>query len=140
MTVGTRVHLALLGSIAGIAACSAYSSVTTVQIVSKVAGDSQTAVAGTILPIRPAVQVTDSGGGPISGVTVVFSVTTGGGSIGGSSVVTGADGIATSGDWKLGKTPGPNGVTAAVSNATVHFAATGLPPDTTAGLASSKIH
>ena len=111
---------------AALLACSSYTNVATVQIISKVAGDSQTAVVGTVLPVRPAVRVTDSLGATISGVTVQFAITSGGGSIGGSTAMTGADGIATSGDWKLGATPGPNDVTAAVSNANVHFAAVGI--------------
>lgn len=127
-----------LGAAAILYGCSMYSNVSTTQLISKVAGDSQTAVAGTVLPVHLAVQMTDSLGATISGVTVVFSVTSGGGSITGGTVVTGADGVATAGDWKLGVTPGPNDANATVSNASVHFAATGTAPDTTAHLSDPR--
>jgi hypothetical protein len=126
-----------LGAAAILYGCSTYTNVSTTQIISKVAGDSQTAIVGTVLPVHLAVQMTDSLGAMVSGVTVQFAVTRGGGSIAGGTAVTGADGIATSGDWKLGVTPGPNDVTASVSNANVHFSAVGV-PDTLPGLASRK--
>jgi hypothetical protein len=139
MALGTRLLVAGIGSAAILYGCSTYTNATSVQIISKIAGDSQTATAGTVLPVRPAVQVTDSLGAVVSGVSVSFAVTGGGGSIAGANVVTGADGIATAGDWKLGVTPGTNDVTATVSNATVHFVATGLAVDTsTAHLATRK--
>ena len=112
------------------------------QIISKISGDSQVAIAGTVLPIRPAVQVTDSLGVPITGVSVAFAVTSGGGSIGGlaghAAVLTSADGIAIAGDWTLGVTPGTNDMTASVSNASVHFVATGI-ADTLPHPASPRI-
>jgi hypothetical protein len=128
---------ATLGAGAALYGCSTYTNVSTTQIITKIAGDSQTAFAGTVLPVRPAVQITDSLGARVSGVTVVFAVTSGGGSIAGGTVTTGTDGIATSGDWKLGATPGSNDVTATVSNANVHFLATGI-LDTLPGAAARK--
>ncbi|MGH7524629.1 MAG: hypothetical protein ACREK8_10005 [Gemmatimonadales bacterium] len=124
-----------IGIAAGIFGCSTYTNVTSVQIISKIAGDSQVAIAGTVLPVRPGVQVTDSLGVPVTGVSVDFSVTSGGGTIGGATgqatAVTGADGIAIAGDWKIGSVPGTNDLTAAVSNASVHFVATGIVETTT---------
>jgi outer membrane lipoprotein SlyB len=137
MALRSPVLAAALGTAAILYGCSTYSNVSTTQIISKVAGDSQTAVAGTVLPIRPAVQVTDSIGATVAGVTVQFAVTRGGGSILGATAITGANGIATSGDWKLGGTPGPNDVTASVSNANVHFTAVGI-ADTLPGASSQK--
>ena len=60
-----------LGTGAVLYGCSTYTSVSTTQIITKVAGDSQTAFAGTVLPVHPAVQITDSLGATVSGVTVV---------------------------------------------------------------------
>ena len=50
----------------------------------------------------------DSSGNPVSGLTVTFTVTSGGGSITGGTDVTGDDGIAEVGSWTLGSTPGAN--------------------------------
>lgn len=77
------------------------------------AGDTQTAPAGTMLPIAPAAQVTDQGGHPVAGVTVTFSVTAGGGSVAGATQVTNANGIATVGSWTLGPAAGVNELQAA---------------------------
>jgi hypothetical protein len=73
----------------------------------------------------PGVIVRDQNGNPMSGVTVSFAVTAGGGAIQPSSVATGGDGIARASTWTLGPTPGANSVTAAVSGLTpVTFNAT----------------
>lgn len=61
----------------------------------------------------PSVLVTGAGGGPAAGVPVTFAVTAGGGSVQYPVVVTGADGIASSGAWQIG-TPGANTLTATV--------------------------
>jgi adhesin/invasin len=66
------------------------------------AGDAQSANAGQPVPIAPSVKVTDADGFGVSGVSVTFSVRSGGGSITGASVVTNAQGIATIGSWTLG--------------------------------------
>jgi concanavalin A-like lectin/glucanase superfamily protein/Big-like domain-containing protein len=94
-------------------------------------GDAQTQPAGTTLPIAPAVQLTDLGGHPVTGVQVVFNVTAGGGSIAGASQVTDVNGIATVGSWTLDPTPGVNELKASfntgVSRGSTIFVATGLP-------------
>lgn len=66
------------------------------------AGDGQNATAGVPVPINPSVLVTDALGRGVPGVTVTFSVRSGGGSITGPSQVTNASGIATLGSWTLG--------------------------------------
>ena len=76
--------------------------------IAPVEGDGQSAVAGSPVAIRPAVQVTDSAGDPAPGVTVTFVVTAGGGSLQGSTQTTGSDGIARVGRWTLGGAPGTN--------------------------------
>ena len=66
------------------------------------AGDGQSANAGQAVPIPPSVKVTDVDGIGVSGVSVTFSIRSGGGSVTGASVVTDAQGIATVGSWILG--------------------------------------
>jgi alpha-tubulin suppressor-like RCC1 family protein len=76
------------------------------------AGGDQTATIGTTVAIPPAVRVTDLGGNPVQGITVTFAVTLGGGSVTAPSPVTGPDGIAAVGAWRLGPIKGPNALTA----------------------------
>src|SRR5688500_4635023 len=66
------------------------------------AGQDQSAFAGTQVPIRPAVTVVDANGVGAAGVTVVFSIRSGSGSITGASALTNGSGVATLGSWTLG--------------------------------------
>ncbi len=96
------------------------------------AGDQQTATVGTAVPIAPAVVVKDADDNPLPGVPVTFSVTAGGGSVSGGSVTTGSDGVATVGQWTLGKIAGTNTVKAevtgsALSGSPVVFTASAVP-------------
>jgi hypothetical protein len=77
--------------------------------------NSQTAVAGSLVPIPPSVKITDAHNNPVSGITVTFSIGSGGGSITGASPVTDAAGVATIGSWTLGPNPGPNTLVATVT-------------------------
>lgn len=72
------------------------------------AGADQQGEPGLALPVRPAVAVRSSSGAPVPGVNVSFAVDSGGGSIEGGTVTTGADGIATAGAWSLGPATGRN--------------------------------
>ncbi|MGE0443028.1 MAG: leishmanolysin-related zinc metalloendopeptidase [Gemmatimonadales bacterium] len=92
------------------------------------AGGSQSANAGTALPIAPAVIALDDDNQPIAGVSVIFQVTSGGGRLLGNGLATtGADGVARSNSWVLGTTAGPNEMTATVSGLpVVSFQATGV--------------
>jgi hypothetical protein len=95
-------------------------------------GDGQTAEAGRPVPIRPAVRVTDSAGGPVPGIVVTFAVTGGGGSVQGASQTTGADGVARVGRWTLGGEPGSNTLEArsgSLQGSPVVFHAEGTAPD-----------
>ena len=65
-------------------------------------GANQAAVQGSAVPIDPAVRVTDISGLGVSGVVVTFIVTSGGGSVTGSSVLTDVTGAAAVGSWVLG--------------------------------------
>jgi hypothetical protein len=67
----------------------------------KVAGDGQTALEGTVLPIAPSVRVDDAYGNPVAGVNVVFQIASGGGSLTGATQTTGTSGIATVGSWTI---------------------------------------
>lgn len=66
------------------------------------AGDNQTAPAGTSVAVNPSVIVRDQKGAAMSGVSVSFSVDSGGGRVASNTATTGADGIASSGRWTLG--------------------------------------
>ncbi|HEU4641456.1 MAG TPA: filamin/ABP280 repeat domain-containing protein [Gemmatimonadaceae bacterium] len=73
-----------------------------------VAGNNQTAPAGTAVPIPPSLRLTDAFGNPVAGWPVLFSVVTGGGSVTGAQTTTDANGVATVGSWTLGPIPGKN--------------------------------
>ncbi|HEX3805677.1 MAG TPA: Ig-like domain-containing protein [Gaiellaceae bacterium] len=101
------------------------------------AGDSQSATVNTAVATNPSVLVTDAYGNPVAGVAVTFAVATGGGSATGTSRVTGSNGVATVGSWKLGTTAGVNSLNASASGlSTVTFHATGT-PDSAASISAS---
>lgn len=79
------------------------------------AGANQIAPAGTILPIRPAVRAVDGFGRALAGVSITFSVYSGGGSITGAVQTTGSTGIATIGSWRLGSLVGSQKLRATVT-------------------------
>ena len=81
-----------------------------------VAGDNQSAVAGTTLPTRPVAQVRDQAGHGVPNVSVVFTVFEGEGSIeSGAVVTTDASGNATAPAWTLGKLAAPQSLRASVA-------------------------
>ncbi|HKV71806.1 MAG TPA: leishmanolysin-related zinc metalloendopeptidase [Gemmatimonadales bacterium] len=89
-------------------------------------GDGQTGLDTFPVNFPPSVMVKDAGGLPVSGVSVSFAVTSGGGSVTGGSTTTNAQGIATVGSWKI--QDGVNTLRAtsgAVTADTVVFSATG---------------
>ncbi len=71
----------------------------------KVDGDTQTGTVGTALGTSLVVQVNDQNGAAMQGVSVSFSVTSGGGSFSAASSNTNSSGQASS-DWTLGTTSG----------------------------------
>lgn len=75
-------------------------------------GDDQTAEVGQPVPQDPAVKVLDASDRPKAGVTVRFTVTSGGGSVSEETVTTNGEGIA-SVEWRLGPQPGSNTLRAA---------------------------
>jgi alpha-tubulin suppressor-like RCC1 family protein len=97
------------------------------------AGNNQTAVVGTAVATPPSVIVRDANGLPVSGVSVTFVVTSGGGTIIGTTVTTGASGIAAVANWTLGTTAGTNRMTATsgtLPGSPITFTATGTPDAT----------
>lgn len=84
-----------------------------------VAGDGQTAEVATTLPVNPRVRVEDAGGSPLEGITVTFTVISGGGSITDGSVMSAADGTAEVGSWTLGETAGTQELQAEVAGVPV---------------------
>jgi adhesin/invasin len=80
------------------------------------AGDNQTAIAGQAVAIPPSVKITDADGIGVGGVSVAFSIRSGGGTLTGENTVTNAQGIATVGSWTLGI--GGNSIFATVAGLT----------------------
>ena len=114
--------------ISALAACSSGDSVSppTPATVTATTTTTATATVGTAVAAAPTVKVVDKGGVAVSGTTVQFAVTAGGGSLGRASAVTDATGVASAGTWTLGNTAGVNTVTATVSGlAPVQFSVTG---------------
>jgi hypothetical protein len=78
----------------------------------KLAGDNQTAVAGSVLPDSLVVRVTDASSNPVAGVQVAWTLT-GGGAVSSAATPTGADGRAAV-QRTLGATAGGQTTTASV--------------------------
>lgn len=77
-------------------------------------GGGQSANVGSVLPVAPVVRVADRNGQPMAGVRVNFAISSGGGSVTGTSVNTDANGLAGLGSWTLGSV-GENQLTASVT-------------------------
>jgi hypothetical protein len=89
-------------------------------------GNNQNATAGTAVPVPPSVRVTDVHGNLVTGHSVTFVVTGGGGSVTQGTVTTNGQGIATLGSWTLGAAPGVNSLMASATlTLSVPFTATG---------------
>jgi len=83
-----------------------------------VSGNGQSGLVGTELPAALTVRVTDSGSRPLSGVTVSWAVTAGGGIVTPTTSTTDSSGT-TSTRWTLGTALGVNRATAAVAGTSV---------------------
>jgi hypothetical protein len=66
------------------------------------AGNGQSAHPGELVPIAPAVRVTDQYGNPVPSTAVAFAPRGGSGSVTGATPTTNASGIATVGSWTIG--------------------------------------
>lgn len=99
-----------------------------------VRGDGQGATVGTLLPARPTVRVVDGSGTGISGVTVRWSVRSGGGSTSSASSTTNSLGEA-SVAWTLGSTVGDQALEASATDAgSVRFSATATSGSSSGGI------
>jgi len=99
------------------------------------AGNNQSAAVNIAVATAPSAKVLDALGNPVTGVSVSFAVTGGGGSVTGAAATTNASGIATVGSWTLGTLAGTNTLTAtsgALNGSPVSFTSTG-----TAGAATA---
>lgn len=120
-----RERTGLLLVLAVVLACGEGSGPGPKYLLTITAGDAQTDTIGKTLPVAYAVKVTDAGNAVQTGVTVSWSVTTGGGSVTASSV-TDVNGIATA-TRVLGTAPGTATARAQAGNGSVTFTATALP-------------
>ena len=99
------------------------------------AGNNQTAVVSSPVPVPPSVLVTDASGNPVPGVNVTFDALTANSSVSNASstgtsvvVLTNASGIAALTAWTLGPVAGQNAMTATaagLAGSPVNFTATG---------------
>lgn len=92
---------------------------------------SQAAPVGTAVATAPSVKIVDANANPVSGASVTFAVTAGGGSVTGATQTTNASGVATVGGWTLGSASGTNTLSATVTGLpAVQFTAAGTLPAT----------
>ena len=87
-------------------------------------GDGQTAQILSTLPIAPSIKLVDAAGRPRPGVPVTFTPT-GGGRVTSATVSTGADGVASPGNWTLGDVTGTQSLIVRVESAQLTLNATG---------------
>jgi hypothetical protein len=76
---------------------------------------SLTGTVGTEVQPAPSVRATDEHGRPLAGVAITFKAASGGGTVVGGTVTTGADGSARPGKWTLGPIPGTQTLSAGAS-------------------------
>ena len=124
---GANELTAILGSLAPVV-FSATGNVGSATQVVVVDGNNQSALAGAAVGVAPVVSVRDQHGNGVTGVSVTFAVTSGGGSITGGTQTSGALGLATLGSWTLGTTAGANTLSASAAGVGTPavFTATGL--------------
>jgi len=105
-----------------------------------VEGAGQSATIGSSVPVSPAVQVADAFGNTIAGLAIVFTVSSGSGTITGGTAVSDGAGVARVGTWRLGLAPGANTLVASRQGApSVTVEATGVDFPVTA-IAAGGIH
>jgi len=105
--IGVQKASATVGALSPVT-FTAVATVGSATTLSKTAGDNQSALVNTNVAVAPSVKVVDGFGNPVSGVTVTFTVTAGGGLVTGGTATTGADGTASVSGWKLGAAVGAN--------------------------------
>ena len=88
----------------------------------------QTASPGSEVAEPPSVIVRDQNGAVMTGVSVTFAVTAGGGSVTGATAVSSASGVATVGSWTVGTAEGVNTLTATSGSLSATFTANSVDP------------
>jgi hypothetical protein len=105
LTLGTTAGtVTVTATIAGVASPAVFSATATPgppAALTVVSGNNQTGIAGSVLANPLVVKLADQYGNPVAGITVLFAVASGAGSLSASSVVTGGDGRAQV-TWRLG--------------------------------------
>jgi adhesin/invasin len=96
-----------------------------VESIARIAGDGQSAAAGTAVATPPAVRIADGYGNAAANRTVTFEVIAGGGMVSSSTATSNGDGLATVGSWTLGPGPGTNQLRVTAEGVSVVFTATG---------------
>lgn len=128
-TAGTNTLTATSGTLTGSPVIFiATGTVGTATQIAAFSSTSQSAPVSTAVGTPPCVVVRDASSNPVSGVSVTFAITAGGGSLGTSSVTTNSSGLAQVGSWTLGSAIGTNTLTATssgLSGSPVTFTATG---------------
>lgn len=95
-----------------------------------VADIGESAVAGEATPVTPSVLITDTQSRPVPGVTVTFTVVTGGGTVAATTQATNSAGIATASRWMLGRNFGLNQLVASAADLPpIVFQINGFAPD-----------
>ena len=127
---GTQTISATAGDLAPLT-FTAFAAAGPPSVLAKSAGDVQAAPAGSAVATTPTVHVLDAAGNGIEGVTVTFTVTSGGGSVSAGVATSRSDGSASPGVWTLGTKLGANTLTATTSGGvTATFTATAVPGPT----------
>jgi len=94
--------------------------------IDKIAGNNQIASGFTSAPLRPTVQVNDEFGNGVSGVSVSFTITSGGGRLEYDTGVTDGSGAASPGMWTVGQRGPQSLVASAASIGSTTFVATAI--------------
>jgi adhesin/invasin len=127
-TVGTDTLTATLSSVTPVR-FTAKALAGAASLIQAIVGGGETVTVNTAVTTAPAVRVTDQFGNAVAGASVTFAVASGGGSLGGPSVVaTDTAGIARSPAWTIGTAVGANTLTATATGLTgspITFTATG---------------
>lgn len=124
-----------MGTAAGPAAASASGAGATVRFSAtaqpgpasrlvRVSGSGQSGTVGSSLPAPLVVRVEDDQENPVTGISIAWTVSEGGGAVSPSSSTTDAQGLAQT-TWTLGTAAGQNTATASLGTASVPFSATG---------------
>jgi len=125
-TLGTLpgTNTLLVSFVGGVSDLSVQTVVGPPTTLAAVAGAGQQAFVNTALPVAPVFELSDAFGNPIVGASVVFSITSGGGSLAELAATTDATGRASPGTWTLGATVGTQAMRATSSGLEATITAT----------------